>query len=384
LVPVIAEPPFVDQLRALWSDGALWLTTHSARIGVATVMSAALTAILYALRLLGQRLLKPKPSSGHWRGIVGGALSRTRFWFMVAVAAQIVAAIGRAPEPLAGTLHSLFIIATTLQAAVWAKALILGIVEYRAGEADPGDNLSSAVGIIRLLVTVTLFILAGILILSNLGVNVTGLLAGLGIGGIAIGLAAQGIFSDLFAALSILFDRPFRRGDIVRWETTIGIVEAIGLKSTRIRAQTGEEIIVSNANLLGKELHNHARVTDRRVIQTLSLVYHTPPETCAAIPGLVEGMLNALPKTRFVRCGLDSFAASSLDFVVHYDLNVERIEDVLECKHAVNLAILALFAERGIAFAYPTQTTYTAGPDGTLVMPYAQIPLTAGVIQRKK
>jgi small-conductance mechanosensitive channel len=381
---MIPEPPFADQISALWRDGWQWINGHSARIGVAALMAGVIVLMLFALRILGQRLLKPKPESGHWRAIVGTALARTRFWFMVAMAAQIVAVFGYAPEPIAGAAHIFFIIAVTLQAAVWAKALIVGIVEYRAGEADPGGSLSSAVGIIRLLISVTLFIIAGILILANLGVDVTGLLAGLGIGGIAIGLAAQGIFSDLFAALSILFDRPFRRGDIVKWENNVGVVEAIGLKSTRIRAQTGEEIIVSNANLLSKELHNHARVTDRRVIQPLSLVYHTPPDTCAALPGLLEEALNALPKTKFIRCGLDGFAPSNLDFVLHYDLKVARIEELLDLKHAANLAILKLFAEHGIAFAYPTQTTYTAGPDGTLVMPYAAPISTTSVVQRKK
>ncbi len=113
---------------------------------------------------------------------------------------------------------------------MWARELVLGIIEHRAGGLEANSGLGSAIGIIRLLVTIAIFSIAIVVVLDNLGVNVTGLVAGLGIGGIAIGLAAQGIFDDLFSALSIIFDKPFRRGDSIRWDTTSGTVENIGLK----------------------------------------------------------------------------------------------------------------------------------------------------------
>ena len=134
--------------------------------------------------------------------------------------------------------HALFVIAFAIQAAIWARELVLGYIEHRVGADDGHTTLGSAVGIIRLLATVALFAIAIILILDNLGVNVTGLVAGLGIGGIAIGLAAQGIFSDLFAALSILFDKPFRRGDSIKFGDVSGNVEQIGLKTTRVCARS--------------------------------------------------------------------------------------------------------------------------------------------------
>jgi small-conductance mechanosensitive channel len=219
---------------------------------------------------------------------------------------------------------------------------------------------------------VALFLIATILILSNLGVNVTGLLAGLGVGGIAIGLAAQGIFSDLFAALSILFDKPFRKGDIIRWEGTTGVVEGIGLKSSRVRALSGELVVVSNANLLSKEVRNFARLESRRINQPLALVYNTPLATCANMAALLQPLVDACAGCRFVRCGLENFGASNLDFSLVYDINGDSETDILSRRNAVNLAVLEAFAEAGIHFAYPTQTTYTAAPDGTLVMPYAQ------------
>ena len=133
------------------------------------------------------------------------------------------------PEGVASVIAVLFIVAATLQTALWVRELVLGVIEHRAGAAAEGSSLGTAMGIIRLLVTIAIFIIAAIVVLDNLGVNVTGLIAGLGIGGIAIGLAAKGIFDDLFSALSIIFDKPFRRGDSIRWDQTSGTVEQIGL-----------------------------------------------------------------------------------------------------------------------------------------------------------
>ncbi len=359
---------FESQLAAFWADWSVWIADHTTRILISAAIAAALVAILYGVKLAGKWLAR---GPNQWRGIIGRAFGSMRLWFMVTLAAEIVAVYAHAPDDVARTFHFLFVIAATLQAALFLRELILGVVELRAAEADPSGSLASAVGLIRLLVSVALFVVAIILILSNLGVNVTGLVAGLGIGGIAIGLAAQGIFADLFAALSILFDRPFRRGDVVRWETTTGTVEAIGLKSTRIRAISGEEVVISNTNLLSKELRNLARSARRRIVQPLSLVYNTPAERCAALPGEIAALVDAVAGCRFVRCTLDSFAPSSLDFQLVYDVEDGDAEAVSDAKHAVNLAILAHFAKTEVRFAYPTQTTFTAAPDGTLVMPWA-------------
>jgi small-conductance mechanosensitive channel len=363
----------------LWVSVTSWVAHHSVQIGKAVVIGAGIVAILYALKLIGLWLCRPGRWPGyHWPAIIGRALGRTRFWFMTAVAAEIISALAFAPAPIARPLHVIFVCATGFQAAIWVRTIILGVVQYRAAEADPGGSLGSAVGIIRLLVTIGLFLVATIFILSNLGIDVTGILAGLGIGGIAIGLAAQGIFSDLFAALSILFDKPFRKGDLIRWETTIGTVEAIGLKTSRIRALSGEEIIISNANLLGKELRNFERLEKRRINQTLSLTFTTPLEKCEAMASVLEPVINACTGCSFVRAGLETFGASSLDFALVYDIVASDQTDILVCRNAANLAVMRVFAREGISFAYPTQTTYTAAPDGTLVMPWAQPALGSG------
>ena len=377
----ISNPDLSAQLTAIGSNLTDWFASHSNRILAAALISFVLVIALYALRLAGRRMARQPDARATWRGVVGRALGSMRFWFMAALAVEIVSVYAIAPPELAEPIRILFVIALGLQTALLLRELILGGIDLRAAEADPSGALGSAIDLLRLLVTIGLFGIATIFILANLGVDVTGLVAGLGIGGIAIGLAAQGIFADLFAALTILFDKPFRRGDTVRWDTAAGTIEAIGLKSTRIRSLTGEEIIISNANLLSKELRNFARLERRRIMQPLSLVYQTSLEKCAALPGLLETAVNGEEGCHFVRCGLDNFAPSSLDFQLVYDVEAPEPELVLMRKNAANLAIMRAFASAGISFAYPTQTTFTAAPDGTMVMPYAAPP--AGAATRK-
>jgi small-conductance mechanosensitive channel len=362
------------QITELWSSSITWIDDHTFQIVVSALLGAVLVALLMGLRIVGKRFARRHHD---WLGVLGRALASMRIWFMVAVAAKVIATYAHAPVDIAQTVQFVFVIAATLQAALFARALILGAVEVRANETDPAGGLANAIGLIRVLVSAVLFVIAAILILSNLGFDATGLLAGLGIGGIAIGLAAQGIFSDLFAALSILLDRPFRRGDTIRYETTTGTIEAIGLKSTRIRALSGEEVIVSNTNLLSKEVRNFARSDHRRIFQTLGIVYHTPIALCAGLPQRLEQLVSDCEGATFVRAGLLTFGASSLDFEFVYDIASDDPPVILSIKNAVNLAILGDFAVAGIAFAYPTQTTFTAAPDGHLVMPYAALPTQA-------
>lgn len=373
----IANPDLSAQLSTIGRNLTDWLSSQSNRILAAALVSLVLVLALYGARLAGRRIAAQVDARKAWRGVVGRALGSMRLWFMAALAAEIVSVYAIAPPELANPIRILFIVALGLQTALFLRELILGGIGLRAAEADPSGALSSAMDLLRLLVTIALFGIATIFILANLGVDVTGLLAGLGIGGIAIGLAAQGIFSDLFAALTILFDRPFRRGDTVRWENSAGTIEAIGLKSTRIRSITGEEIIMSNANLLSRELRNFARLEQRRIVQPISLIYQTDVETCATLPALLAKAIDGEPGCSFVRCGLDNFAPSSLDFQLVYDVDATDQELVLLRKSAANLAIMRAFAKAGISFAYPTQTTFTAAPDGTMIMPYASLQTTA-------
>jgi small-conductance mechanosensitive channel len=369
---IAAEPPFVQQLSESWSGIATWLNDHSARIAIALLFAAGLVGVLLMLKWAGKSMARNARDTSGWQAVIGRALGHMHIWFMVAVALHIAAVYAIAPPELAGVTRIIFVVALSLQGAMFLRDLILGSLELRAARHTEDNSLQSALGLIRLLVSVVLVLIAVIVILANLGVNVSGLIAGLGVGGIAIGLAAQGIFADLFAALSILFDQPFKKGDLIRFDQTVGEVTAIGLKSSRIKALSGEEIVISNTNLLSKELRNFARLDVRRVNQPLGIVYHTALDVCALMSEVLQPVIDACDGCHFVRCGLETFGPSSLDFLLVYDIEASDQADILARKNAVNIAVLRAFDHAGIAFAYPTQTTYTAAPGGALVMPYAQ------------
>jgi len=351
-----------------------WLIANRDALLRGSLVALGLVGVMLLVREGGRRLLASDPLCRGWRGVIGGVLARTTIPFMIFAAIDIVTTFAEPPPKVAHLADIAFTIAAALQAAIWARELILGLVARRVGE-EPGETtLGNASAIIRVLVSVALFALAIVVILDNLGVNVTALVAGLGIGGIAIGLAAQGIFSDLFAALSIVFDRPFRRGDTIRFGTVTGTVERIGLKTTRIRSVTGEQVIMANTKLLEQEIANLADTRVRRVTIPFSLVYRTPPAKIEALPERIGEALAPLKAVRLVRCLATAFGPSAIECELVYDHRTNDPDAVARTKSDVLLAVAALFARDKIEFAYPTQTTYTAAPDGTLVMPYAPPP----------
>ena len=354
-----------------WTGFVLWLQANSEALLVGSLVAAALIAVMLVLRHIGERVTASAPGYTSWKSVVGRVLAKTSLAFMILAAIEIVANFAEPPKRIARLSDILFIIAFALQGAVWARELILGVIGHRVGDDPRETTLGNAMAVIRVLVSIALFAIAVIVILDNLGVNVTALVAGLGIGGIAIGLAAQGIFSDLFAALAILFDKPFRRGDTIRYDNSVGTVERIGLKTTRMRSVTGEQMIMANTKLLEREIHNLADGRSRRSTLTFGLTYQTPLDTLERVPELARAAVEARKGCKFVRCTVTNLAPSSLEHELLFDI-ASRDQDVIAAdRSAVIMNLLKTFAEEGVEFAYPTQTTFTAGPDGTLVMPYA-------------
>lgn len=368
----IKLPGHLDQQAGnLLRDTLDWMVSNSVNIAIAVAVAIGIAALLFALRTLGCRLIeRSKGGDLSWRVTFARTLARTGTFFIVTASAELVAEHAATPPSLLSVIHVLFVIAFAMQAALWARELVLGYVEHRVGDRDEGSGLGSAIGIIRLLVSVALFAIAIVVILDNLGINVTGLIAGLGIGGIAIGLAAQGIFSDLFAALSILFDKPFRRGETITFGSTTGTVMAIGLKTTRIRSVGGEEVVMSNAKLLDQQIQNWAVMERRRVLMNFGVIYQTPPEMLARIGMELKEIIEAQPLATFDHCQPYQFAASSIDYELVFFIETPAGSDLVAVRAAVMLAMVRKFAELGIEFAYPAQTTFTAAPDGRLIMPY--------------
>ena len=347
-----------------------WLETNRESLPLGLAVAGGIIAAMLGMRWIGSAMSRADPGCSSWRGVIGRVLAKTGVTFMVVAAIEIVLTYAVPPYRFARLVDILFTIVAALQAAVWGRELVLGVISHRVGD-ETETTLGNATAIIRVLVNVAFFAVALVVILDNLGVNVTALVAGLGIGGIAIGLAAQGIFSDLFAALSILFDRPFRRGDTVRYGTTTAVVERIGLKTTRLRAMTGEQVIMANTKLLENEIHNYAQSTQRRQVIAFTLVHHALIDSVEALTEIARPAVEGQRGCKLVRCLAINIGPSGIDCECVYDDRSKDQDTLVQHKAAVITALLRALDAKGLALAYPTQTTYTAGPDGRLVMPYA-------------
>lgn len=370
-LPAIAVKPL--NMREMWHSTLNWVSDHYLQIGIAVGVGVGLYLLLTAAKEFGKRYRGERGNPMGYANVLGRAAAKTTHFFMIMVAARLVAGYADPPASLFKTIAFLFTIASVFQAAIWAREIILGLIERKTlAEDGQGETLANAMGLIRVLVTFALFAIAAIVVLDNLGVNVTGLVAGLGIGGIAIGLAAQGIFSDLFAALSILFDKPFKRGEIITYDLTTARVERIGLKSTRLRAMSGEKKVMSNAALLQKEITSLQTLTQRRVTYAIGVIYQTDEEKAEALPAILREVVEAEGMI-FVNAGIVAFGASSLDYQLNFDVPDPDSHDYFQMRHRIGLAIWKRFNAEGIEFAYPTQTSITAGPDGKAIMPYAEV-----------
>jgi small-conductance mechanosensitive channel len=305
-----------------------WFATNHVGLLTATIIAAIVLGALLLLRLIGERACVSDPEHYTWRSIIGRALAKTSVLFILVTAADAFATYANLPARVERPVDIAFIVAFALQGAVWARELVLGLISRRVAAADDGSALANAIAIVRVLVSFTAFAIAIILILDNLGVNVTALVAGLGIGGIAIGLAAQGIFSDLFAALSILFDKPFKRGDTIRYDNSTGTVERIGLKTTRLRSVTGEQLIMANTKLLEREIHNLAQAKARRITIHLAVGGDISAATVDSVAEAAGEAVTSRKGCKLVRCALSGAGASALAFDLVYD-DLARDNDLL-------------------------------------------------------
>ena len=258
---------------------------------------------------------------------------------------------------------SILVIATFVQLALWGNEAVTLWVRRRTDElsaTDPGTvtTLQGVSYVVRVVVWSAALLLA----LDNLGVDVTALVAGLGVGGIAVALAVQNILGDLFASLSIALDKPFVIGDFIIVGDFMGTIEKIGLKTTRVRSLSGEQIIFSNSDLLASRIRNYKRMQERRVPFSVGVTYQTPVDDLEAIPGIVREIIESNDATRFDRAHFKAFGDSAYLFeFVYYVLSADY-NDFMNVQQAINLGICRTFEARGIEFAYPTRTLHLATP----------------------
>jgi small-conductance mechanosensitive channel len=320
-------------------------------------------SVLLGLRVLVRRYAEHmrKTSKTELLEIPLLVLSRTTLLFMIIVAGYAgLQALELGPR-LQRYANSLLTIGFFWQLGVWfAAAVGVWIERRRVHSLQENRAALSSLGIIRFIANVLIWALVMLATLDNLGVNITALIAGLGIGGVAVALALQNVLGDLFASLSIALDRPFVVGDFLAIDTFLGAVENIGIKSTRLRSLDGEQIIITNGDLLKSRVRNFGRMAERRVQFAITVAYGTPVELIEQIPRWIREFIESETDTRFDRSHFLKHAESALEFESVYFVLSADYNRYMDIQQSVNLKIHRRFLEHGIEFGVPTRKVVLA------------------------
>jgi small-conductance mechanosensitive channel len=302
-----------------------------------------------------------KGTRTHLDDIFVSIVTRTVPLFVLIVSVYVGSLLLRLPPDVSRALKQIALVALLFQAALWVHRLVVAVITQaitKRKEEDPAS--ASAFSVIGFFLRVVLWSVVVLVSLQNMGVRVTALIAGLGVGAVAIGLAAQSILGDVFNSVAILLDKPFEVGDFIIVGEFLGTVERIGIKTTRVRSLTGEEVVFSNAELVGSRIKNYGRMRERRILFAVGVTYQTPADKLKAIPGIVREIIQAQPQVRFDRAHFKEYGAYSLNFeIVYYVLNSDYAV-YMDVQQQINFALYERFAQEGIEFAYPTQTVFVA------------------------
>jgi small-conductance mechanosensitive channel len=283
--------------------------------------------------------------------------------FVLVFSIYLGSTVLKLPASVVAVLGRLAILSLLFQGAVWAAEVVSYFISRSRGKEEGEDAAGATMmGLLNFMVRLAIWGAVLIIALDNFGVHVTTLVAGLGIGGIAVAMALQSILGDLFASLAIVLDKPFLVGDFIVVDNLMGSVEHIGIKTTRIRSLSGEQLVFGNGDLLKSRIRNYKRMSERRVVFSVGVVYQTPADKLAAIPGLIKEAVEAQPGTRFDRSHFNNYGPFSLDIETVYWVLSPDYNTYMDVHQAVNLAIFRRFAAEGIDFAYPTQTLFVERP----------------------
>ncbi|WP_296228090.1 mechanosensitive ion channel family protein [Ralstonia sp. UBA689] len=341
-----------------------WLDTHTflripARDWAAAALTVAVTYVLLAslLRLIGNRLEARARRTGYRFDILVSAALRDTHPLFIGLAALLAGSYFIAlPTRLANKLDHIWFVIIGFQIALWLnRGVKLWAREKLSAQSQTTRNpviTSMMAWVLRFALWSTLLLA----ILANVGVNVTAFVASLGVGGVAVALAVQNILSDLFASLAIGLDKPFEIGDFIVFESIAGTVQHVGLKTTRIRSLSGEEIVTSNTALLKSTIHNYKRMSERRIVFTFGVTYDARAAQLQKIPDIVRNAVEAAGNTRFDRAHFKEFGENALNFEVVYFVTSPDFNLYMDIQQRINLSILEGLENLGTAFALPTRT----------------------------
>ncbi len=333
------------------------------------LMAIGIAVIFYLTAQVATRIIHKKLAAFAaktitiWDDLLAELIDRLNIVFFFILALYIGSLKISLPNSAQAILSHTVGIAALLQTAVlsshainfWVSRFRTKKIESNAGAVT---TLTSVSFVLRMIIWLTLLLIG----LDNLGINITTLIAGLGISGIAVALAIQNILGDLFASFSIVLDKPFVIGDFIIIDEYLGTVEHVGLKTTRIRSLSGEQLIFSNADMLKSRIRNYKRMYERRVVFSIGVVYQTPYEKIIRIPEMIREAVESNSQVRFDRAHFKEYGDYALKFEVVYWIHNPDYTIYMDIQQATNLEIFRQFSQDGIEFAYPTQTLFLHRP----------------------
>jgi len=336
------------------------LRSWAIAVGITIVTFAILR--LFTVRVIGRLTRLADRTENRWDDVIAASLDATRSVLLLIVALFAGGSFLSLSDRVMSGLQSVTIIALLVQGGFWISAGINGWIGIQSEERRDEDAAAvMTMNVVGIAARIVLWSMVLLLTLDNLGVDVTALVAGLGIGGVAVALAAQNILGDLFASLSIVLDKPFVLGDFLAVGDFLGAVEQIGLKTTRVRSLSGEQLVFSNADLLSSRIRNFGRMYERRVASKIGVTYQTPRAQLERIPQIIreaveeQGDLVRFDRSHFQAWGDFSIVFETVYFVLSPDYKVH-----MDVQQAIALRVHERFEAEGIEFAYPTQTVFLA------------------------
>ncbi len=364
---------FLDTAGGYWARELFVIDDRALRLGdlirAVVVFCLVMLGASVGRMVLRRTLLRRAPAHEDASGTLVhdslfAVVQRTKQVFVVVIAAYLALITLPLSDTWLDVLHSIAIVIVTTQVAMWANAVVREMVDkekQRRVEEDP--SAASAFGLLGFFSRVAVWSAALLLILTNLGYEIGPLLAGLGVGGVAVAFALQNILGDIFCSIAIVLDKPFVVGDFIIVDNLLGTVENIGIKTTRIRSLSGEQIVFSNADLIGSRVRNYKRMFQRRIVFAFGVVYETPIDKLQQIPITVQTIIEGFEQVRFDRAHFKEYGDFSLNFEVVYYVLVPDYNVYMDIQQEINLRLFKDFQEQGIAFAYPTREIIVR-PDG--------------------
>ncbi|MDD2672799.1 MAG: mechanosensitive ion channel family protein [Syntrophales bacterium] len=342
-----------------WLDSAYFGNAVNIWLLTALIILSLYLVLEIGRKTLLKHLSKPRFFSERAAALAADLIRNTRTISIIVFALYIGSFNLDLPAKAANLAKTATILVLLLQAAFWGnRAITFWVSEYQKRKMREDAAGVTTITALSYAGRVVMWIILVLIALDNMGVNITAMIAGLGIGGIAVALAVQNVLKDLFASLSIILDKPFVYGDFIIVGDYMGSVEHIGLKTTRIKSLSGEQIVFSNSDLLESRIRNYQRLQERRAVFTIGVTYQTPYEKIKMIPELIREIIEKREKARVERVHFSGYGASELKFEAAWWIAGPDYKLYMDLQQEIFLDIFRRFEEEGIEFAYPTQTLF--------------------------